>query len=117
MHRTTTTPNAGCGVEGYEMLKELRGVMTHEHSEWIPILENSQDMEELSGRIDTMLDERPAVTGHPTIHSFDEIRTDPFEEERGSTLPGSIRDDGRFMAEDHPLIHHVNCGVQCASDD
>ena len=29
---------------GYEMLKGLEGVPTHEHREWIPILENDQDM-------------------------------------------------------------------------
>src|SRR5688572_10936004 len=35
-------------IEGYEMLKGLEGVETHEHREWLPILENSQDMEALS---------------------------------------------------------------------
>jgi methylthioribulose-1-phosphate dehydratase len=38
----------GFFIEGYEMLKGLDGVGTHEHREWLPILENSQDMEELS---------------------------------------------------------------------
>ena len=42
----------GLWIEGYEMLKGLEGVATHEHSEWIPILENSQDMAELADRID-----------------------------------------------------------------
>ena len=37
----------GIALEGYEMLKGLDGVRTHEHSEWLPILENSQDMIEL----------------------------------------------------------------------
>ena len=31
-------------IEGYEMLKGLAGVKTHEHRELLPILENSQDM-------------------------------------------------------------------------
>lgn len=31
-------------IEGYEMLKGLAGVRTHEHRELLPILENSQDM-------------------------------------------------------------------------
>ena len=57
------SPERGLWVEGYEMLKGLRGVSTHEHSEWIPILENSQDMDELDGRLDAMLDERPVCHG------------------------------------------------------
>src|SRR5262249_6944626 len=35
----------GFFIEGYEMLKGLEGVATHEHREWLPILENSQNME------------------------------------------------------------------------
>src|SRR5436190_19684714 len=34
----------GVAIEGFEMLKGLEGVRTHAHREWIPILENSQDM-------------------------------------------------------------------------
>jgi methylthioribulose-1-phosphate dehydratase len=41
----------GLTVEGYEMLKGLEGVATHEHREWIPILENDQDMERLAGSL------------------------------------------------------------------
>lgn len=40
--------DGGLAVEGYEMLKGLRGVSTHEHREWVPILENSQDMAALA---------------------------------------------------------------------
>ena len=40
----------GLAIEGYEMLKGLEGVTTHEHREWIPILENDQDMTRLAGR-------------------------------------------------------------------
>ena len=36
--------DGGLGIEGYEMLKGLQGVNTHEHREWLPIIENSQDM-------------------------------------------------------------------------
>src|SRR5215470_7994442 len=32
--------HGGFFIEGYEMLKGLEGVKTHEHREWIPILEN-----------------------------------------------------------------------------
>src|SRR4029079_17277803 len=38
----------GIASEGYEMLKGLAGVATHEHREWIPILENAQDMTALA---------------------------------------------------------------------
>ncbi len=38
----------GVTIEGYEMLKGLQGVRTHEHSEWLPIIENSQDMPALA---------------------------------------------------------------------
>jgi methylthioribulose-1-phosphate dehydratase len=35
----------GLAIEGYEMLKGLSGVDTHEHREWLPIVENAQDWE------------------------------------------------------------------------
>ena len=38
----------GLAIEGYEMLKGLSGVATHAHREWVPILENDQDMERLA---------------------------------------------------------------------
>jgi len=54
----------GVAVEGYEMLKGLEGVATHEHREWIPILENDQDMERLAGRI------RDVLLSQPIPHAF-----------------------------------------------
>jgi methylthioribulose-1-phosphate dehydratase len=33
-------PRGGVEVKGYEMLKGLAGVTTHEHREWIPKLDN-----------------------------------------------------------------------------
>ncbi len=53
----------GLAIEGYEMLKGLVGVHTHEHSEWLPIIENSQDMSELAARINTVLTEQPRAHG------------------------------------------------------
>lgn len=42
----------GCvRIEGYEMLKGLEGIGTHETFEEVPIFANSQDMRELSQRI------------------------------------------------------------------
>jgi methylthioribulose-1-phosphate dehydratase len=53
----------GFQIEGYEMLKGLAGVKTHEHREWLPIIGNSQDMRELAKTIDEVLTERPGVHG------------------------------------------------------
>jgi len=49
----------GLGIEGYEMLKGLQGVSTHEHREWIPILENDQDMTRLARGVRETLDQQP----------------------------------------------------------
>ena len=46
----------GLSIEGYEMLKGLHGVTTHEHREWIPILENDQDMSRLAAVLGETLD-------------------------------------------------------------
>jgi methylthioribulose-1-phosphate dehydratase len=51
----------GLTIEGYEMLKGLRNVRTHEHSEWIPIVENSQNYPELALQISTLLQTNPRV--------------------------------------------------------
>jgi methylthioribulose-1-phosphate dehydratase len=53
----------GLALEGYEMLKGLEGVRTHQHREWVPILENSQDMVELSQRVTKTLRENPGIHG------------------------------------------------------
>jgi methylthioribulose-1-phosphate dehydratase len=38
-------------IEGYEMLKGLEGIATHDTFEEVPIFQNGQDMADLSGRI------------------------------------------------------------------
>ena len=38
----------GLAIEGFEMLKGLAGVSTHEHREWIPVIDNDQDMARLA---------------------------------------------------------------------
>ena len=53
----------GIALEGYEMLKGLEGVRTHKHREWLPILENSQDMVELGKRVSNTLRESPGIHG------------------------------------------------------
>jgi methylthioribulose-1-phosphate dehydratase len=53
----------GLAIEGYEMLKGLEGVKTHQHREWVPILHNSQDMVQLSAAVETVLNENPSAHG------------------------------------------------------
>jgi methylthioribulose-1-phosphate dehydratase len=55
--------SGGFFIEGYEMLKGLDGVKTHEHREWLPILENSQDMQALAVETQRMLQENPGTHG------------------------------------------------------
>jgi methylthioribulose-1-phosphate dehydratase len=50
-------------LEGYEMLKGLEGVKTHQHKEYLPILENSQDMIELAQRVTATLHEHAGIRG------------------------------------------------------
>jgi methylthioribulose-1-phosphate dehydratase len=56
-------PDGGVSIEGYEMLKGLQGVHTHEHSEWLPIIENSQDMPALAEVVGRTLNEHKAAHG------------------------------------------------------
>ena len=59
----THARHGGIALEGYEMLKGLEGVRTHKHREWLPILENSQDMVELAERVSKTLQESPGIHG------------------------------------------------------
>jgi methylthioribulose-1-phosphate dehydratase len=45
----------GLAIAGYEMLKGLEGVRTHQHREWIPIFENAQDIPALAEKVATEL--------------------------------------------------------------
>jgi methylthioribulose-1-phosphate dehydratase len=54
----------GVKIMGYEMLKGLQGVRTHEHSEWLPIIDNSQDMPALAESVGRTLNE------HKDAHGF-----------------------------------------------
>ncbi len=47
-------------ITGYEMLKGLAGVTTHEHHERVPVLANSQDVPHLARQIERVLE--------PTTH-------------------------------------------------
>jgi methylthioribulose-1-phosphate dehydratase len=50
---------AGVVIEGYEMLKGLAGVTSHEHREFVPILDNDQDMPRLAHRVGETLERCP----------------------------------------------------------
>jgi methylthioribulose-1-phosphate dehydratase len=54
----------GFHIEGYEMLKGLEGIQTHEHREWLPVVENSQDMAALA------VEARALLKKHPEIHGL-----------------------------------------------
>jgi methylthioribulose-1-phosphate dehydratase len=55
--------NGGFWIEGYEMLKGLEGVKTHAHGEWLPIVENDQDMSRLAQVVERKLAEFPNAHG------------------------------------------------------
>ena len=57
-------PAGGVGLEGYEMLKGLAGVHTHEYREWLPILENAQDTAALGRAVGETLRQ------HRSAHGF-----------------------------------------------
>ena len=65
------------------MLKGLEGISTHDHREWIPILDNDQDMSRLAARA------RQLLTDEPAIHAFLLRRHGLYT--WGETLPQAVR--------------------------
>jgi methylthioribulose-1-phosphate dehydratase len=55
--------NGGLAIEGYEMLKGLEGVESHEHREWLPVLDNTQDWIAAAPQVEAILTEQPKVHG------------------------------------------------------
>lgn len=53
----------GMRIAGWEMLKGLAGVRTHRHEEWLPVLDNSQEMTALAETLTGVLREHPAMHG------------------------------------------------------
>lgn len=53
----------GFTLTGYEMLKGLEGVTTHEARVRVPVLANSQDMERLAAEVRALVAPRPAAPG------------------------------------------------------
>ena len=54
-------PDAQLAIEGYEMLKGLASVGSHEHRELVPILDNDQNMPRLAERVGETLERYPAA--------------------------------------------------------
>jgi methylthioribulose-1-phosphate dehydratase len=75
--------DGGLAITGYEMLKGLGGIATHEHREWIPILENDQDMPRLAGSV------RQVLAANPACHAFLLRRHGLYT--WGDTLPEAVR--------------------------
>jgi methylthioribulose-1-phosphate dehydratase len=73
----------GIAIDGFEMLKGLDGVATHDHREWIPILDNDQDMDRLAGQV------RRLLAAEPACHAFLLCRHGLYT--WGETLTGAVR--------------------------
>jgi methylthioribulose-1-phosphate dehydratase len=56
----------GFEISGFEMLKGLEGVTTHEHAEWVPIFENTQHIPSLAEQVAAAFvsAERPLTHGY-----------------------------------------------------
>ncbi len=59
-------PSGGFFIEGYEMLKGLEGIKTHETKKWIDIFPNDQDIPRLAGQVAKRL----ADAKNPLQHGF-----------------------------------------------
>lgn len=44
-------PQGGFAIEGFEMLKGLAGVTTHQHSTWVEIFDNTQEIPQLAQQV------------------------------------------------------------------
>lgn len=55
--------DGGVTIQGYEMLKGLHGVTTHDHVEWLPIVANSQEWPSEAAGLASLLDENPQTHG------------------------------------------------------
>ena len=56
----------GFEIQGYEMLKGLEGVSTHQHRQWVPVFDNTQDIPKLAGQVREALQEDT----NPLRHGF-----------------------------------------------
>lgn len=58
-----TAAGPGLEIEGYEMLKGLDGVRTHDHREWLPVLDNTQDWATAVPQVESILRAQPDAHG------------------------------------------------------
>lgn len=56
--------DGGIEFKGYEFLKGLEGIATHEASHWLPIVENTQDIPAMAQEIQAMIDRAPERISH-----------------------------------------------------
>ncbi len=56
----------GFEISGYEMLKGLDGVTTHEHAQWVPIFENTQHIPDLAEQVREAFND----TDRPLRHGY-----------------------------------------------
>ena len=94
----------GLAIEGYEMLKGLEGITTHEHREWIPVLDNHQDMTRLSAHV------RATLSAHPACHAFLLRRHGMY------TWGATLRDAIRHVEIVEFLLEAIGRGGPVASD-
>jgi methylthioribulose-1-phosphate dehydratase len=59
-------PQAGILIEGFEMLKGLSGITTHQHAEWLPIFENTQHIPDLAAQVQAAM----ADAARPLTHGY-----------------------------------------------
>lgn len=59
-------PHGGILIESFEMLKGLSGVTTHQHAEWLPIFENTQEIPMLAQKVKAAM----ADTERPLTHGY-----------------------------------------------
>ena len=57
-------PEGGLRIEGYEMLKGLAGITTHETAVTVPIFANTQDIASLAARVEERLGEPAGALRH-----------------------------------------------------
>jgi len=58
-----TGADGSLAIDGYEMLKGLDGVHTHEHQERLPIIDNTQDLAAAVPQVEAALRDHPAAHG------------------------------------------------------
>lgn len=57
-------PDGGFEIHGYEMLKGLAGVATHEHRQWVEIFENTQNVPALAEQVARQLSDPQRPLNH-----------------------------------------------------